>query len=429
MDSGTTAQGAVNQAPAVGGWHETGFARTMLVIVSALGLGVATMHVYSFGMVIEPLEREFGWSRGQITAGLTIWSVVSVLFAPPMGFLADRMGSRRVAIVGVTLFCGALALLSFAGPGIASWWLGWTLVAFGSVCIKTTVWTKAVASRFTYRRGLALAFTLCGSGAASMILPPIVTQYIADHGWRAAYVAMGVGGAAVVLPLLLLFFHDARDLARNPGRGKAAKRDTAPVELPGLTIREGLRSPAFWRIALIAFLLTSVVTSMLVHFVPLMTLGGISRIEAAAAAGLIGAMSMVGRLVTGAILDMIDARIVGVVATAFPVVACLLLLNNDGSIFMAIAVAIAIGLALGSEVDVLAFVSAQYFGMRSYGTLFGAVAGLVSFGSGIGPTIAGFIFDHHGHYDPALYAATPLLLLSALLMATLPRLARPSLQD
>ena len=426
MDSGTAAQGAAHQASAVGGWHETGFARTMLVLVSALGLGVATMHVYSFGMVIEPLEREFGWSRGQITAGLTIWSVISVLFAPPMGFLADRMGSRRVAMVGVTLFCGALALLSFAGPGIASWWLGWTLVAFGSVCIKTTVWTKAVASRFTQRRGLALAFTLCGSGAASMILPPIVTQYIADNGWRAAYVAMGAGGAAIVLPLLLLFFHDARDLARNPAR---ATPDTPVAELPGLTIGEGLRSPAFWRIALIAFLLTMVVTSMLVHFVPLMTSGGISRTEAAAAAGLIGAMSMVGRLVTGTILDMIDARIVGVVATTFPVVACVLLLNNDGSVFMAVVVAIAIGLALGSEVDVLAFISAQYFGMRSYGTLFGAVAGLVSFGSGIGPTIAGFIFDHHGHYDPALYAATPLLLLSALLMATLPRLSRSSLQD
>ena len=116
-----------------------------LVLASASGISLTAIHIYSTGLFFEPLEAEFGWTRTQLASGLTLVSIVGVLFSPVAGFLVDRWNARRVALPGVIVYTGGVMALSLATPSIASWRLLWIFVAIGSLLLKPTVWSAAVS--------------------------------------------------------------------------------------------------------------------------------------------------------------------------------------------------------------------------------------------------------------------------------------------
>ncbi|WP_422059656.1 MFS transporter [Sphingopyxis sp.] len=366
--------------------------------------------------MIAPIQQEYGWSRAAISSGLTIVSVTTVIGSPFVGRLIDRLGARRIALTGVFLYSVAMLALPLAGPTIWTWWLGWLFVASGSILIKPTVWSAAVVSRFERHRGIALAFALCGSGIASMIGPPILNWLTGLHGWRSAYLAIGGLGLFVILPLVWLLFFDASDLRRT--RNEIA---IDPSLRPGLSAADGFRSRAFIHLATAGFLATAAGTGMLVHFVPIVTGGGLDRASAAAAAGAFGVAALIARFVTGVALDHIDGRIIGLLAFSIPVFAPIILLGYDGSVLWAATAAALLGLAIGAEIDVLAYLSARYFGLKNYGLLWGTVVGLIALGSGTGPLVAGLIYDSSGNYQLLFHLAIPALLVCASLLLLLGR--------
>lgn len=387
-----------------------------VVFAACVGLGLGTLYVYSLGVLIAPIQQEYGWSRAAISSGLTIVSVTTVLGSPFVGRLIDRLGARRIALTGVFLYSAAMLALPFAGPSIWTWWLGWLFVASGSILIKPTVWSAAVVSRFERHRGIALAFALCGSGIASMIGPPILNWLTGIHGWRSAYFAIGGLGLFVILPLVWFLFFDASDLLRT-----RKQRAIDPGLRPGLSAAAGFRSRPFYHLATAGYLATAAGTAMLVHFVPIVTGGGLDRASAAVAAGAFGVAALIARLVTGLALDRIDGRMIGVLAFSIPALAPVILLGYDGSMLWAATAAALLGLAIGAEIDVLAFLSARYFGLQNYGLLWGTVVGLIALGSGTGPLIAGLIYDNNGDYQLLFYLAIPALLMSALLLLLIGR--------
>ena len=383
----------------------------LVVFTSTLALAVSVTHVYSTGLFIVPIETEFGWSRAQITAGLAVVSVISVVLAPFVGMVVDRIGSRRIALPGMILYCTALALLSTTTQSIWHWWAMWGLLAFGSVLIKPTVWMAAIARRFVERRGLAFALALCGTGIGTATMPMLTDQLVQSGGWRFAYVVLGTGCAAIALPMILLFFKD------QPKPVETAGASSKP--LPGLTIKEGLLSRQFISMALASLLVTIAIIGLTVHFVPIMISHGLVSQSAAAAATTIGITSIIGRIGTGMLLDRFNGCLVGAIGFGFPIIACIALLNFSGGIFVAIAVGAVIGFSLGAEIDVVAYLAARYFGLRNYGMLFGSIAGLLSLGAGIGPTFAGMMFDKFGSYDQLVWSLIPIFVVSALLIGSL----------
>jgi MFS family permease len=153
----------------------------------------------------------------------------------------------------------------------------------------------------------------------------------------------------------------------------------------------------------------------------MMTEKGLTANRAASIAGVMGLAGLAGRLVTGYLIDRLPGRMVAAGAYCIPIVACVLLLAPAADTFHAVAAAFAIGLALGSEMDVMAHLATRYFGLRHYGLLFGILTGVVSAGAGVGPVVAGMIHDRYNSYDrlgPLLIAG---FATSAILALTLGR--------
>ena len=384
-----------------------------LPIAAAFGYATSVLHVYSIGPFIAPLQQEFGWSRAQISAGLTISSLVSAAACIPVGMLVDRIGPRLVGLVGVLAMSGVFALLSTATGQFANWLLLWGVIAVGTFWVQATVWTSAVASRFETSRGLAFAITLCGASVSATFFPIIATSLIGSHGWRTAFAAMGGIWAALVFPILFFCFRGAQDEKRKVLHVPAAS------VLAGITLAEGLRSPALYKLVMAGGLFAFTVVGAIVHFVPILTDSGATPLAAAGIVSLVGIFSIIGRLGTGVLLDKCPGHLVGAFAFLIPIVACLLLLF-DGSNPASQAIAAAIfGLTLGSEVDVIAYLAAKHFGLKNFGALYGVLQMALAFGTAFGPLAAGAVFDRYESYAPFLMLTMALMAASAIALFTL----------
>ncbi|MFC4314558.1 MFS transporter [Steroidobacter flavus] len=390
-------------------WRRFGF----LPLAAALGYATSVLHVYSLGAFIGPLQHEFGWSRAQISVGLTVAALISAIGCIPVGMLVDRIGPRRVGLIGVVAMSAALACASTATGTPANWLALWGVIAIGTFFVQATVWTSAVASRFEASRGLAFAITLSGASLAATLYPILATWLIGNYGWRTAYAAMGGIWVVLVFPILFFLFRGAHD------QGRKEQAAAAPVVLTGVSFAEGLRSAALYKLLMAAGLFSFTVIGVAVHFVPILTDSGATPLSAAGIASLVGIFSIVGRLGTGFLLDRYPGHIVGAMAFLIPIVACVLLLT-DGANPVSQAVAAAIfGLTLGSEVDVIAYLAAKHFGLKNFGALYGVLQMALAGGTAFGPLAAGAVFDRYHSYSLFLVLTAALMAASAIALFTL----------
>jgi len=317
-------------------------------------------------------------------------------------------------LVGVLVMTGAYALLGTATGQMTNWYVLWAIVAVGTFGVQATVWTSAVASRFEMSRGLAFAITLCGASVAQATFPLIVTWLMGIHGWRTAFSAMGGLWAALVFPVLFFLFRGARDRGR-----KASVAIVDARVLSGVSLSAGLRSAAIYKLLMAAGLFAFTVIGVVVHFVPILTDSGATPARAAGISSLIGIFSIVGRLGTGFLLDKFPGHKVGAAAFLIPIVACLLLLFFGANPFSHAAAAMIFGLTVGSEVDVIAYLAAKHFGLKSFGALYGVLQMALAAGTAFGPLAAGAVFDSYGSYRPFLMLTIVLMASSAIAIFSL----------
>jgi MFS family permease len=388
----------------------------MLPIAAALGYSTSVIHIYGLGPYLEPLQTAFGWSRSQATVGLTIATFINAIFCVPIGALVDRLGPRLVGLLGVLLTSSAFALVGTATGDPSNWYFLWSVLAIATLPVQATIWTSAVASRFEVSRGLALAITLCGASVGASVFPMLATWLIGAYGWRTALLIEAAIWAAITFPMLLLFFRGARD----------AQLDQAPKvqlasSLTGVGVSEGLRSFAFYRLFIASALFTFTIIALVVHFVPILKDRGAEPMVAAGIASLVGVFSILGRLATGLLLDRFRASLVGAGVFLLPIIACLLLLFVGNSRIAQMVAAAVIGLTLGSEVDVIVYLTTRHFGLKNFGTLYGGLLTALSLGTAFGPLAAAAIYDRHGSYELFLMLTIVCMAASSVALATLPR--------
>lgn len=397
-------------------------AHPLLPMAAGLGYATSVIHIYGIGPFYGPIAAEFGWSRTAVTFGLTIATLVQAVGGVFIGLAVDRFGPRRFGVVGLVLLGIAFALLGSTDGSLLNWYLLWGLIALASLPVQASVWTSAVASRFTASRGMAFAVTLCGASIAAGVFPPLATALIGALGWRAAFPVQAALWLAIAFPVIFLFFHGRYDSGGfGARRQKPEDLGTKPADLPGATLAEGLRSSVYHRLFVASLLFTFTIIALVVHFTAILGDAGASPMAAAGIASVIGWFSLAGRLGTGMLLDRLPASLVGAAVFLLPVFGCLFLLLGNGSVLAMAGASALIGLTLGAEIDVVVYLLTRHFGLRNFGGLYGGLLAALSIGTAIGPLAAAQVYDRTGSYGSFLWLALGLMAASSLAIGTLPR--------
>lgn len=394
-----------------------------LPFAAMFGYSVSVIHIYGINPYIMPVTAEFGWTRAQFTGAFTFAILIQALLAVPVGMLVDRFGSRKLGLAGVVMVCLAFTTLGTADGSLTNWYLLWGLITLVALPVQATVWTSAVATRFTASRGLAFAITLCGASVAQFAFPPLATKLIGLYGWKTAFFWHGLIWLAIVLPFVFFFFRGARDT--NMPKNSAVEAPSRAMS--GMSFGEGLRSHIYVRLLFASLFFTFTVVALNYQFMPILSGWGITPTNAAWLASLIGLASIVGRLITGYVIDHFRASHVGALVFLLPVIAVLLLLYGQGNAAAPVLIAIMLGLTLGAEVDVIVYLTTRFFGLRNFGALYGGLLAALSIGTATGPLVASMIFDRTGGYDPFFWMAIGLSLLSSLSLISLPK--PPQIQE
>lgn len=385
-----------------------------LTLAALIGYSTIGLQSYGIGPFVPHLEKAFGWTRTDVMIGLSLSNAVGVFLNILIGMIVDRFGPRRVALTGLLVKTGSFALLATASGSLLNWSLLWVVLAVGVVLVQSTVWTSAVAARFDQSRGLAMAVALSGTPITAAVVPVLATWLIGDYGWRVGFVGVAAAWILVTFPVVFLFFKDGRDPAQ-PHHVVSA----GPI--PGLTLREGLRTAAFWRL-LVAFGAFSLYNmAMSANLVPLLGETGITPMQAARIASVMGLVGIVARLTVGFLLDRFSGAWIGGLTQFLPVIACaILLLDDPGVPLLTVAVAL-FGIATGAEIDVALYLATRHFGLRSFAALFGAVITFGAVNAAIGPFVAGWLHDRSGNYDGLLMTVMVAMTIGALAMGTMGR--------
>ncbi len=404
---------------AIGEWKRYG----MVPLAAMIGYSTMAIQTYGVGPFVTSLEGEFGWTRAQVMIGLTISNTLGVFFNFLVGVLADRIGPRRVGIAGVVVKASAIMMLATASSAILSWQLLWVLVGIGAVLAQANVWASAVASRFDRGRGFAIAVALSGSSFCAAIIPVIATWLIGEFGWRMAFVWLGGGWMALALPVVLLWFRGERDEQREAAKdANAAGQEQAQiVELPGLSIGQGLRRPAFWQLLVASFAFASYTMSVAPNLVPMLGEKGSAPAQAAVLAGLVGVVGWIARSSAGFLLDIMSARLLGTIVFLLPVLGCGMLLGDAPSYWVLTACVVSFGITIGAEYDVVFYLVSRHFGLKSFASLMGGMLTVGAFGGAVAPYFSGWLHDTFGNYNPMLMVLMGLMALGALAIATMGR--------
>ncbi|MGF7150403.1 MFS family permease [Sphingomonas zeicaulis] len=395
---------------------------TKPLIAALLGVtcGASPLPFNVLPLMIGPIHAELNWDFALISAGVTVFGVIGALLAPVYGGAADRFGVRPVALASLAGFAIGFAALYFipAHPiGYIACWAALGLIGIGSTPVT---WSRAISLWFDKHRGLALAIMLMGTSLAALIVPQIAQRAIEAGGWRTAFPAVALLPLVVALPVALLWFREPH------AHERPASVETASGEVWGLTLRQATRDYRFWVLLVSILLIAFAYGGAHIHMAQMVQLHGFSPQVAASVMGVVALGILSGRLIVGFLFDRFWAPGVAFPALMLPAIACFMLMGTDTSLSLVITAGFLLGVAAGTEADVIAFLTAKYFGMAHFGRIYGMLYMPFGVGAAISPIIYGTVRDRTGNYDPMLMAAMVLFSAGGALLLTLGRYPRPT---
>jgi MFS transporter, OFA family, oxalate/formate antiporter len=383
-----------------------------VVVASALGLatGIATTIVATFGIFSSALTAEFGWAQGDVFAALMVVTVVAALLAPLAGAWIDRFGARRLILASFAAEALIFASFYWQDDSLVGFYLRYAALAFLGLGTTHVAFARLITLWFESRRGLALGIALSGVGIGGFLWPLGLQWVIQASGWRMAYLVMALVVVVVALPTMWA-------LVREPVRSVVTS-DIATV-LPGVTLGEARQQPVFWRMVLAFFLVGFSIQSLLVHVVPLLRMRELDASYAALAQSLMFVAVTSGRLVTGWLMDRIFAPKVAASFVILAIAGLVLMAAGTSGVTVLIG-ALLVGLAVGAEVDVLAYLTGRYFGARCFSQIYGVYYGVYSLSGGAGPWLTALTVDRTGAYDAALALHAVVLAVGAVMLWGMP---------
>ena len=433
-----------------------------IVLSSLIGVALCLSPLPYWALIVigPELVSEFGWTRAITSAGFLFMTAGVLIGAPVVGRLVDRYGSRKVLLPSIIALGIGTALFSQMTDNPTVFYTIFFVTALlGSATLPIT-WSKAIVNNFDKYRGLALGVALTGTGLFGFIATPTIQALIDAFGWRTAYICVGLLPIVFSFPLAFFLFHDrkeAKALAEQDFSGMptlagwiwqplilavalfgamifvitqfgplyvvllmavvlmfylmytfvGAERSDSRSKLPGLTLKEAFTDYRFWIILFAMLLLGAVISGIIANAKFMLLDKGYTAQQATSfftGAGVIALSVLVGRLVGGFLVDYIWAPLVAFVFLSVPAIGCYILMQ-DLSVSMNVVAMILVGFAAGVEFDLIAYFISRYFGMRSYGQIYGLIYAAFGLGSGTSPVVFNLIRGDDPDYSKVLFYA------------------------
>ncbi len=374
-------------------------------LVSALIAGINT----SFGVFLVPLSRQFGWSAGAISFAYSLFMLVNGLSAFGVGRVGDKYGSRLVFFIGGVMFGLSLILTSTMTEVWHLYlWYG-VLAGIGRSPLNVTL-VSMISRWFSKHRGLAMGIVNSGTGAGSSLFTPFTSWLIVAFSWQEAYVVMAVMVWVLLTAAVLLLRDDPRDMGylpygeeeAQPAPTKSAKTPSARPQPKGLEweLGDAMRTLQFWELGILHFCCCMCHAIPLVHIVPYAIRSGLAPTTAASILATIGVFSFVGRIMWGILADRWGPKPAYVLAVFQQGLMMVWLLGTTHPV-MFFLFAFFWGIGYGGAMPPYALFVKDYYGLKSFGAIYGGIMVLASLGMAVGGYLAGFLFDLSGSYQPA----------------------------
>lgn len=365
------------------------------------------------GVMITPLKDDFGWSTGQISLAISV-SILTLGFAGPIsGKLIDKHGVRPV-ILGFLVLGSAGVVATVVMQSLWQFYLFWGLmVGFGAGGTSIVLSATVANTWFYSRRGLVTGVLGGAASAGQLVFILLLAGVVDAWGWRQAVGLMAGLASVIVLPLAVLF------LRSRPSDVGLLAYGALPGQVPLASderlvpMSEVVRTRDFWLIAL-SFGVCGFTTIGLIgtHFIPHATEHGYSETQAAGILSVIGAFNVVGTIASGWLTDRYSPRKLLALYYALRGCSLLVLPVISGVPFMS-AFAVVFGLDYIATVPPTVMLTANRFGRRSVGTIYGWVTFSHMAGGALAAAVAGYIHDAAGDYGYAMYAGGVLALFAA----------------
>jgi MFS family permease len=381
----------------------------------------------TMAVVLKPISDDLGWSRALTAAAVTVGAISGGVLSPFFGPIADRLGPRLLLSAG-----GALVGLLAFGVSLSAepWQFYATFVparAFTEFLLCGVVPFTAVANWFYLKRARVMGLVAMSVPLGASALSLVYQFFVAHHGWRSAFLALGISlWVLVVIPGVIFLRRQPEDLGLNPDGAPAAtphetdrlstEEQQTPVAEPSWSRPGAIRTSTLWLIVASTFLASLGTGGIAFHTVAYFT---DNQITPGVAAGALSVMALSGALgngLWGALAERIHPRRLSIATMLISAGSVALLMQTRG-IFTAYVFAVLFGLSARGAAVLMQILLGRYFGRRSFGAISSVLDPFHKGGLGLGPLFAGIAFDFAGNYQIIFAIFFGNYLLSALLIS------------
>jgi len=407
---------------------------------TVLATGIVAMwssgfHGYGFSALFKPIASELGFSRAATSVPASIGRFEGGFESPLSGWIADRYGPRWIILAGISLSCVGFIMMNYINSLWAYYVVWGVIIGTGFNIAITIPLDKAISNWFVKKRGIAISTKVVFSGLGGVLGLPFIAWLIATQGWRMTCVIGGLILLVVGLPLIWFFVKQQRPeyyglLPDGAAVEEGLKGNTsqmvergveyaAEVEEVEFTLRQAMRTPAYWLLMAAHASHGLVDPAIRLHTIPFLTDIGINPLTAAGMMSIMVLASIPARLVGGILADHLKRDqlrfLLGGAYLLQAVGFTVFLLNQTMAMIYVWFILYGIGMGIGF--GLMAPMRARYFGRKAFGSIGGSSQLFMTPVGIIAPVYCGWVYDTTGSYITAFTLFVALLAFSAVLMS------------
>jgi MFS family permease len=399
-----------------------------VVVATAFFIALVAYGVqYSFGIFIEPLKADFGWSGTLVGGAASLFMFSRGALAILTGRFTDKYGPRIIVAIG-GLFLGLGLILTSQSSTAWQLYLFYGLMGGFGLSVAYAPLMATVSRWFVSKRGLAIGIVAAGIGAGTAVIPPLARYLVAMYEWRLSYIIIGLLALIIIVPGAFLLRRSPEEKGLLPlGKAKAtagdeensniAKKEASfTSERTGFSLKDAARTRAFWLLLAIIIFWSTCVQMAMMYIYPHATDLSIPEVVAANFLVLIGVFSIIGRLAMGGVSDRLGGKLTLAICLVLQALAMFWLLRVT-DIWMIYLFAAVFGFAYGGCVPLLPVIAGEIYELKSIGAIVGVQMLGVAIGGAIGPLLGGKVWDVTGSYYLAFLVGGICTILALVLLA------------